>query len=88
MRYDWYPHRFADIILNSDYALKQEIEWVIQSVSLEDVLARFEQENEHLKSSGCKESQEKQSTINANLENEFAKSHCAYFACWAYWLVH
>ena len=21
-----YPHRFADIILNSDYALKQEIE--------------------------------------------------------------
>jgi hypothetical protein len=39
MRYDWYPHRFADIILNSDYALKQEIERVIQSVSFEDVLA-------------------------------------------------
>jgi len=39
MRYDWYPHRFADIILNSDYALKQEIERVIQSVSFDDVLA-------------------------------------------------
>ena len=39
MRYDWYPHRFANIILNSDYALKQEIERVIQSVSFEDVLA-------------------------------------------------
>ena len=39
MRYDWYPHRFADIILNSDYALKQEIEPVIQSVSFENVLA-------------------------------------------------
>lgn len=39
MRYDWYPHRVADIILNSDYALKQEIERIIQSVSFEDVLA-------------------------------------------------
>jgi hypothetical protein len=73
MRYDWYPHRFADIILNSDYALKQEIERVIQSVSFDDVLARFEQENEHRKSSGRKEAQGKQSTINAIFREEFAK---------------
>ncbi len=38
MCYDWYPHRFADLILNSEYALKQEIERVIQAVSCEDVL--------------------------------------------------
>jgi hypothetical protein len=65
MRYNSFPHRFADIILNSDYALKQEIEQVIQSVSFEDVLDRFAQENEHRKASGRKEAQGKQSTINA-----------------------
>jgi hypothetical protein len=73
MRYDWYPHRFADIILNSDYALKQEIERVIQLVLFEDVLARFEQENKHRKNSGRKEAQGKQSTINAIFREEFAK---------------
>jgi hypothetical protein len=31
MRCDCYPQRFEDIILNSDYALTQEIERVIQS---------------------------------------------------------
>ena len=73
MRYDWYPHRFADIILNSDYALKQEIEQVIQSVSFEDVLARFEHGNERRKTSGLKEAQGKQSTLNAIFREEFAK---------------
>ena len=73
MRYDWYPHRFADIILNSDYALKQEIEQVIQSVSFEDVLSRFKQENERRKESGRKEAQGRQSTINIMFREEFAK---------------
>lgn len=34
MKYEAYAHRFADIILNSDYALKQEIEEIIKGLSL------------------------------------------------------
>ncbi|MEJ2093263.1 MAG: BglII/BstYI family type II restriction endonuclease [Syntrophobacterales bacterium] len=73
MRYDWYPHRFADIILNSDYALKQEIEQVIQSVSFEDVLSRFAQENERRRTSGLREAQGKQSTINAMFREKYGR---------------
>jgi Restriction endonuclease BglII len=73
MRFEWYPHRFADIILNSDYALKQEMEQVIQSVSFEDVLKRFTQENEQRRGSGRKEAQGKQSIINAMFREGFNK---------------
>jgi Restriction endonuclease BglII len=73
MQYNWPPHRFADIILNSDYALKQEIEQVIQSIFFEDVLLRYTQENERRRTSGCKEAQGKQSIINAIFRKEFAK---------------
>ena len=41
MEYDWYAQRFADIILNSDYALKKEIEEIIKSISLKNVTERF-----------------------------------------------
>jgi hypothetical protein len=37
MKYELYSHRFADIILNSDYALKQEIEQAVAAVSFEGV---------------------------------------------------
>jgi hypothetical protein len=46
MKYDWYAHRFADIILNADYALKKEMKGIIGSISFQDVLERFTIENE------------------------------------------
>ena len=33
MNYEAYTHRFADIILNSDYELEPEIEDVVQGIA-------------------------------------------------------
>ena len=45
MEYKTYAHRFADIILNSDYALKQEMQEVIKSITFESALAEFKADN-------------------------------------------
>ncbi|MEW6595233.1 MAG: BglII/BstYI family type II restriction endonuclease [Thermodesulfobacteriota bacterium] len=72
MKYEIYAHRFADIILNSDYALKQEIEEVIKGVSFsKDVLTEFEKENQRRIKAGKRPPQGKQSTINALFRKEF-----------------
>ena len=73
MQYEWYAHRFADIILNSDYALKQEVEEFIQSISFDAVLEKFEKENELRRASGTKEMKGKQSTINTMFKEEFGQ---------------
>jgi hypothetical protein len=71
MKYETYAHRFADIILNSDYALKQEIEDVIQSISFEQILIEFESENKRRAEAGKRTAKGKQSTINALFRKEF-----------------
>lgn len=73
MKYETYAHRFADIILNSDYALKQEIEAVIQSISLELVDFTFDQENQLRAANRKRLAQGKQSSINALFRAEFNK---------------
>ncbi|MGE4545394.1 MAG: BglII/BstYI family type II restriction endonuclease [Pedobacter sp.] len=71
MQYQTFPHRFADIILNSDYALKQEIDEVIGTISFETVLKEFADENQRRIALGKREAQGKQSTINALFRQEF-----------------
>lgn len=71
MKYETYPHRIADIILNSDYALKQEMEEVIVSISFDSILTEFEQENQRRTSAGKRLAQGKQSSINALFRTEF-----------------
>lgn len=71
MKHEIYAHRFADIILNSDYALKQEIEEVIRSISFEAVLEEFGREKQRRTDAGKRPPQGKQSTINALLRREF-----------------
>lgn len=73
MNYEWYAHRFADIILNSDYSLKQEIEEVIQSIEFNDVLTRFESDNRKKEAAGKRPAKGKQSTINAMFRELFTK---------------
>ena len=72
MKYETYAHRYADIILNSDYALKQEIEEVIQFISFESILCEFEQENLRRTAVGKRLAQGKQSSINALFRREFS----------------
>ena len=73
MRYEIYAHRFADIILNADYALKQEIEGVIESISFRTIVAEFDLNNERRVAAGKRCAQGKQSTINTLFRSEFSK---------------
>lgn len=45
MYYESYAHRFADVILNSDYEVKKEIEEAVQSIDFIAAEKRFEAEN-------------------------------------------
>jgi hypothetical protein len=73
MKYDLYPHRFADVVLNSDYELKMEIEDVVQSITFDNVVVRFEVENARRISEGKKPAQGRQSTISAMFKEEFER---------------
>lgn len=70
MEYKTYAHRFADIILNSDYALKQEMQEVIKFITFESALAEFENENERRAASGKRLAKGKQTAINALFRKE------------------
>jgi hypothetical protein len=59
MRYQIYAHRFADIILNSDYAIKQEIDEVTVAISLDTIIKGYEEENERRKDAGKRAAQGK-----------------------------
>lgn len=73
MNHDTYPHRHADIILNSEYELKQEILDVIQSIDTNEVQRRFDSENALRKQSDKKLLKGKQSIINLMCLEEFMK---------------
>ena len=73
MDYETYEHRYADIILNSDYELKKEIFDVIQSIDISEVERRFNTENTLRTQSGKKLLKGKQSTINLMCAEEFKK---------------
>jgi hypothetical protein len=72
MKYEMFPHRFADIILNSDYALKQEIEQVIAAISFDAAITEFGDVNQRRLGAGQRLAQGKQSTINALFKREFS----------------
>ncbi|NIM92101.1 MAG: restriction endonuclease [Anaerolineales bacterium] len=74
MQYESYPHRFADIILNSDYELKKEVEGVIRTIEYDTVLKRFEKLNEKRQAEGKKLAIGKQSTINTLFREEFGRN--------------
>ena len=63
MNHETYPHRYADIILNSEYELKQEILDVIQCIDPAEVQQRFDSENALRRQSARKLLKGKQSII-------------------------
>jgi hypothetical protein len=46
MEYITFEHRFADIILNSDYELKKEIFDIVSSVNMDEVRQKFLEHNQ------------------------------------------
>jgi hypothetical protein len=71
MLYEVYPHRYADIILNSDYELKKEIEEIIKSIDFESACREFESQNENRKQHKKRPLVGKQLIINAMFRKEF-----------------
>lgn len=68
-----YSHRYADIILNSDYETKKEIEDIIKSISYKHVLSEYEGQNFERKNLGKKLHQGTQALINSKFKDEFLK---------------
>jgi hypothetical protein len=73
MNYTDYSHRYGEIILNSAYAVKKEIESVIKSISTPDIEAHYVESNEKKKNAGKNESKGKQASLNSLFRSEFAK---------------
>jgi len=73
MNYETYEHRYADIILNSDYELKKEIFDVILSIDATEVEQKFNAENTLRSQSGKKLLKGKQTIINSICVEEFKK---------------
>ncbi len=73
MNFDIYSHRYADIILNSDYEIKKEVEEIIKKVNYKDILKEYESQNIQRNSSGQKEIQGKQKVLNSSFKAEFEK---------------
>ena len=66
-----YSHRFADIILNSDYSVKQELESVIQEIDFNTIVRRYHEDNMQLKENGKKEKIGMQSSLNNIFREKF-----------------
>ncbi|MGJ4754738.1 BglII/BstYI family type II restriction endonuclease [Leptospira kmetyi] len=71
MHYVEYSHRYADIILNSAYAIRKEFEEVIRKISLNDLETRFNSMNKERRSESKKESQGKQAALNSLFKEYF-----------------
>src|ERR1041385_7005192 len=71
MNFEIYSHRYADIILNSDYEIKKEVEDIIKKVNYKDVVKEYESQNLQRGSSGKKEIQGKQKVLNSSFRTEF-----------------
>ncbi len=73
MKHKIYSHRYSDIILNSDYELKQEIEGILNSITYQDVSDIFHQRNEERKGENKKLMKGMQSVLNERFKEEFRK---------------
>jgi hypothetical protein len=71
LKYITYSHRFADIILNSDYSIKQELESVIQAINFNDLSRRYQEDNKQLKANGKKEKIGMQASLNSIFREKF-----------------
>src|ERR1051325_3277837 len=68
-----YSHRYADILLNADYELKQEIDNVVRSIDFYEVERRYTEHNAELVQRGKKPAKGRQATINLMFREQFRK---------------
>lgn len=73
MKTELYAHRYADIILNSDIAIKNDIENTIRKITFSDAAKKYNIDNILKKQRGKNTSKGKQSTLNLMFKDEFSK---------------
>ncbi len=73
MNHKKYVHRYADIILNSDYELREELEDILNSISYESISDLFNSKNKEKAQQGKKLMKGKQSILNQRFKEEFLK---------------
>ena len=71
MNYTDYSHRYAEIILNSSYSIKKEIEATVKEISISDIDDHYANSNLQKVSAGKSESKGKQSALNALFRKKF-----------------
>ena len=70
--YTDYTHRYGEIILNSAYNIKKEIESVIKSISSAEIDKHYVASNEKKKNEGKSESKGKQASLNSLFRTRFS----------------
>ena len=73
MNHKKYIHRYADIILNSDYELREELEEILSSISYERITELFDERNLLRKDAGKKLMKGKQPIMNERFKEEFLR---------------
>jgi hypothetical protein len=73
MKYLLYSHRFADIIINSDYAIRQEIEKTIDKIGIETIIERYKVDNAELINKGKKSKVGMQASLNSIFREKFCE---------------
>lgn len=71
MRYVTYPHRYADIILNSDYEIKKEIERSIEAIDFDDISEKYNKRNVELSEKGKRGMVGMQKILNEEFRGQF-----------------
>jgi hypothetical protein len=72
MIYTDYSHRYSEIILNSAYDIKKEIDSVVKSISTAEIDRQYVASNEKRKNEGRSESKGKQAALNSLFRVRFA----------------
>lgn len=71
MKYKKYAHRYADIILNSEYTIKNEIDEILDKLTFEKIEAKYQEINLDNIQSGKQVRKGKQHAINSLLKASF-----------------
>lgn len=71
MNTEQHSHRFADIILNSDYELRTDIENIIRNIQLPEIEQAYTQTNALRVTAGKRNAQGKQSSLNQLFRTRF-----------------
>lgn len=66
-----YAHRYADIILNSEYTIKNEIDGILDQLNFSNIELKFDEINREKENIGKKIQKGRQPAINALLKDLF-----------------